>query len=1023
MYKNHRNHMNVKRSFVVGSILCLHDTCFLYPACQKCGSRLLFNLGRFQCPKRDCVSKAQNMNYRYRLSVKVAGKSDVFNITVFGSCLEPYFGAAAGFLHRFCEDLKKELQEPEEEKVQDLLVQAVEHCFIGRSFIFGVKASESQTGGLSFCKSLLQTTANKSRYKKDLAACQITVPNTAVYGCTVINYYKKLLDSASLKYLSPISLLSDSPLITVDQSSDMINNLTSLLSGNTQSYTQINGAHRLSNSWQQDFALTLSSIDCITVEEFSTAETSRAGSKWNIRPPDQVEEATQNRKCNKSTLSAFATSTSQNSSDINVCSTNTMVSLPSSLEVQSLLNNDCRSQYYITSFDELQEDCLKSSFNTQSNGKDSDVFQSANKSCSLLEDSLDYIDSTLWNDLLFSESLGEFIAKVKANRERCDEEIGLLASATADDGSIHSCSLIKVETDSRQNGAQGQNTRSREVSTDSTNCNLTGFRKTGNKENFYCVDSNNPKNVVDGLVLVDGFKSDDVTEKEVSLATASLLWSGDDSDIEHTPSQEAVVQICSTFINPASAGNCSTQPVQSCEPKLHNNQEEQMGECSSFLPKCKATKVNKLTDSFYTTNESYLLNSVNFQTQLAFAKQLLKMKKIDTEFQAQMCIKGHNLDKCDMEPVSRSQLSYVLNLYKNSAFQNLCTSPTEQEYNISGDLFNDTGGNKEEPSLCLSTKCILSKPTSASKAFCKTNFKPNEQQCNISLCLKGAADALENQNNNSSPENDSQNLSEHDFSDSQDFVPFSQSTPVSRFQSLKSFRGRKNKALKMSPYVSTSPMPAAFRQRQVGLFKNGQLEQQSLQIQNVFQQQSGSNQTSVSSNSSLLSNSLISKSYENDSDEWIPPSATKTRRMSSNLSSCVFNIHKSRGVKLFTHVLYANAAMETADSKTTTEGNKENDSSNQCRGDPYMKRPPAGMHTKPSVQQKVFNSTKVLQDKTEKLGPLVSSEIQIRKCLKVNDFTPAAFHSFYAKSETPSWCSPELFTASAELFEDEYQSL
>ncbi|XP_041055821.1 DNA damage-induced apoptosis suppressor protein [Carcharodon carcharias] len=1010
MYKNHRNQMNGKRSFVIASILCLHDTCFLYPACHKCGSRLLLNFGRFHCPKPACVSTAQNTNYRYRLSVKVAGKNDIFNITVFGSCLEPYFGTTAGCLHRYCEDLKK-LQEPEGDKVQGLLVQAVEHCFIGRSFIFGVKASEFLPDMLSSSPSPLQTTINKSRHKKHLVACQIAVPNTAVYGCTVINYYKKLLDSGSIQDMSSISLLSGSPFITVDQSSTMIKSLTSLLSGNTQSFTQLNYANRLSNPWLQDFTLALTSVDCITIEEFSTAETTRVGSKWSISPPYHVEEANQNRNCDKSTSSAFPTSASHNDSDINNCSTNAMVNLPSSLGVLRLPNNDSTRQYYRISFDELQEGCLKSSFCMQrcymhkpgdllTNGKGSDEFQSVDKSYSLLDDSMDYNDSKLWDDLLFSESLGEFIAKVEANQQRCDEKVALFTCVAAVDGSIHSCNLEKLETDNLLNGTREQNSRIREVCTDSTNCNLTGT-----KEND-CAASNNPKGLLNKIV--DDFKSDNVIGKEVPLATALPLSSvdGSISSDMHIPNQEAILQICDTFVNPVSADNCSNKHAQTCEPKLHNFEEEQMSEYSSYLSEHKATEVNTLTDPLYTTNETYVLNNIDFQTAFPSAKQLVKMKKkIDNEFQDQTCINGCNVNKCDIKPASRSQLSSALNLYKNISFQNMCISPTEQEYDVSGDLFNDTGGDKEESSICLKTNlCILSKPKSTSKAFNKTNCKLSEQQCNISpCCLNGAADAEKKQNNNNSPENDTLSLSEHDFSDSQDFVPFSQSTPVSRFQSLKIFRGRETKALKMSPYVRLSPSPAAFKQRQ-----NGQLKQQLLQIQNVLQQQSGSNQTSVSLNSSSLSNSPISKSYERDSDEWIPPSTTKTRIMSSHLS-CAFNINKSRGVKLFTHVSYANAAMETADSKATTEGNKENDSSNQCRGNLYMKRPPAGKHTKPSLQQKVFNSTKVLLNKTEKLRPLVSSEIQIRKGLKVNDCTPAAFHSFHVKSEAPSCYSPELF--------------
>ncbi|XP_072332648.1 uncharacterized protein ddias [Scyliorhinus torazame] len=999
--------MNGNRSFVIASILCLHDTCFLYPACHKCGSRLLLNLGRFHCPKDACESTAENTNYRYRLSVKASRENEIFNITVFGSCLEPYFGTTAGCLHRYCEDLKKKLQKSEGEKVQDFLIQAVEHCFIGRSFIFGLKASEFLPGILSSSANPLQTTINKNKFKKHLVACQIAVPNTAVYGCTVFNYYMKLLGSGSIQGLSPISLLSDSPFIAVNQSSNMIKSLTSLLSGNTQSFTQLNDVNQLSNPWLQDFALALSSVDCITIEEFSTAETSRVRSKWSISRPYHVEEASQNGKDHKSILSAFSTPVSQNGSDINSCGTNTMVRLPSSLKVQRLSTNDCTGQCYSTSFDELQEDCFKSRFNMQrccmqkpedssTNGKDHDEFQPADKSYCLLEDSMDDSDATLWDDLVFSESLDEFIAKVEANQQRCDEKAALFTGVTAVGDSVHSCGLQKLKTDYLPNGTRRQNSRIRDVCTDSTNCNLTGTRKN------YCDDSNNPQGLLNEVM--DGFKCDDTTGKEVHLATALPLRSVDDSvtsDV-HTPSQEAVMQICSIFLSPINAGNCSTKRTQMCEPNLHNVEEKQMGEHSSFLSACKATEVNKLTDPSYTTNESCLLGDFDFQTLFPSANQLLKVKdKIHNVFQNQICIKGCNVDACDIKAASR--LSPTFNLYQNISFQNMSFNSTEQGYDVSGDLFNDTGGNKEEPSICLKTNMsILSKPMSTSKALNETNYKLNEQQSNISLCcLNGAAGAVE-KNNNNSPENDSLNLSEHDFSDSRDFVPFSQSTPVSRFQSLKLFRGRESKPLKMAPYVRPSIRPAAFRQRQ-----NGQPKQQTLPIQNMLHQPSGKNQTSMSLNSSLLSNSIISKS-ESDSDEWIPPSTTKTRIMSSHLS-CAFNINKSRGVKLFTHVSYANAAMETADSKATTEGNKENDSSNQCRGNLYMNRPPAGKHTKPSLQQKVFNSTKVPPNKTEKPGSLVSSEIQIMKSLKVNDCTPAAFHSFYVKNEAPSCYSPELF--------------
>ncbi|XP_043548628.1 DNA damage-induced apoptosis suppressor protein [Chiloscyllium plagiosum] len=988
MYLKPGNHMNMKRSFIVASILCLRDTCFLYPACYECGSRLLLNLGRYHCLKHGYVSTAQDMHYRYRLSVKVARKNDLFNITVFGSCLEPYFGETAGCLQRYCEGLKKKLQEQKEKKNQDLLVQAVKHCFIGRSFIFGVKASEFLPSTWSPSLSPLQAPISMKKYETHLVACQIAVPNTAIYGCTVINYYKKLLDLDNLQDCSPSSMLSDSPFNTVDQSSAMIKSSTSLLSGNAQSFTELNDANRLSNPWQQDFALVLSSGDCVAVEDLSTADTRRVLSKYS--PSYHAAEKCQNRKCNTSTLLHFPTSDFQ-SSDINRYSPPAMVSLP-------LPNDDCMHQYCHTIF-ELQKDCVNSSFNKQryclqnsgdslSNGKDCDENQSIDKSYNLSEDSMDHIDPMLWDDLLFSESLDEFIAKVEANQQRCDEEVTV-------DNSIYSCSLKKLKTDNLLNRTRGQSPRCKEVCTNSTNCNLKRPREFGTEESP-CVDSKNPKGLLNRVV--DVFKND-ITRKENSLTTAPPVLPVDGSIPNDTcpPTQNAVLQIYSTFMNPVNVGNCSTKCVRTCEPKLHNLEKEPLDEYSKFLSERKATEVNKLADSFYIANESDLLNNIGLQTHLPSGKQILKMKKsIDHEFQDSMCIKGHYMGKCDIKPVSISQLSSGSTFYKNTSFQNMSTHCTEQEYNVSGDLFNDTGSDKDEPSTCLRTNLSI-----LSKSFYKINDKLNEQQCSILLCSSDAAVKI--QNNNDPPESDVPNVSEHDFSDSQDFVPFSQSTPVSRLRSLKSFRGREIIPLKMSPCVGPSPRSTGFRQRQ-----NGHLKHQLSQMQKVSQWQFGSNPASVSLNSSLLSNSPISTSYDSDSDEWIPPSTAKTRVLTSHLS-CVSKINKSQGVKLFRHMSYANAAIETADLKAAIMGNKENESDNHCRGNLYMKRPPAGKHTAPSLQNKVFNSTKVLPNKAEMFGPLISSEPQIHKGLKVNDCSPAAFHSFYMKSEAPSCCSPELF--------------
>ncbi|XP_069747080.1 DNA damage-induced apoptosis suppressor protein [Narcine bancroftii] len=996
--------MNEKRYFVAASILHLHDTCFLYPACEKCGSRILFNHGRFQCPRRDCLSIAQNVNYRYRLSAKVAGKGDIFNITIFGSCLEPYFGAAAGFLNRYCEDLKKELEEPEEGKVQDLLVQAVEHCFIGRSFIFGVKASESKTGVLSFSPSFLQSTIRKRKPKKHLIVCQIAVPNTTVYGCTVIHYYKKLLNSIRLKDLSFNSELSTS----IDQSTTKINNL-SYLSDNTQFCTLLTDANQLSNPWQQDFALTFASGDCCTVEEFPSARTSNARSKTSQKYLDHVEGATCKGIFNQRKFSDFATSVSQNSSDINDCCANTTGKLPSSVELHRLRANECTYQFNDSSFE--LEDNLELSFDTQrfctqtfgdslSNWKDTHL--PSDQSCRLL----DCNDSTLWDELPFTESLGEFVAKVEASLERCNEENALPTRVNAlttrvngVDGAIHSCFLKSLEID-YHSGVQAQKRRNGEQDINSTKCKLPKSRKTRNGKNFYEGDSNRLNGTVEHLALADVFKND-LTEKLSSPRRSRSVWSGNDSYTIYTPNPEAAGNLCRTDLSPINADNDSTYSDQTILPEMHNQPEKQVDQLLKNL--------NNHTINKSSTNKFHLLRSADFQTPLPSAKWLLKMKENTLVEDHE-----HNFDKCDQESVGSSRLLSILKNESN-LFHNLCTNL--QEYDVSGELFSDAVGNEEESPLCPKRfQCTLS-PRSASKTFSKTTCKLSEQQCNISLhCMDVAAATLANENNISSPENYSQKLPKCDFVDSQDCIPCSQSTPVSSVKHLKMFRVGEKQVFKTLPYFKTYPKEAGFYQKQGGFHKYDHLKQQLFHIQKVPQ----SNQTSVSSKLSLLDSSPVSKSCTSDSNEWISPSTIKTQR--SCFSPCVLNVHESQGFKLFKNVSHAGSgAIATTDSKTATEANKEEDSSNQFRGHLYIKRTPAGNYTTPSFQHKILHSRKVFQKRTEKLGALVSREFQSRKDPKMNESLPAAFRTF-SENKAQDCYSPELFATSTEFSEVEYSS-
>uniref|UniRef100_A0A8C6C6I5 DNA damage induced apoptosis suppressor n=1 Tax=Monodon monoceros TaxID=40151 RepID=A0A8C6C6I5_MONMO len=92
--------MNRRRKFLLASVLALQNSSFIYPSCQKCFSRILLVSKRSNCPKCGSTGEAENASYRYKLALKVAESNKLFGITVFGSCLDAFFGLTATGLHR-----------------------------------------------------------------------------------------------------------------------------------------------------------------------------------------------------------------------------------------------------------------------------------------------------------------------------------------------------------------------------------------------------------------------------------------------------------------------------------------------------------------------------------------------------------------------------------------------------------------------------------------------------------------------------------------------------------------------------------------------------------------------------------------------------------------------------------------------------------------------------------------------------------------------------------------------------------
>ncbi|NXP35922.1 DDIAS protein, partial [Leiothrix lutea] len=130
--------MNSVQGLLAASVISIQNSCFTYPACQNCFSRLILDSRRFHCLKCGCTGEAKDVSYRYRLSLKIADTNDLFDITVFGTCLDPFFGITAENLQRYIQDFNQLSGETNTESSTRALVHAVETCFIGKRFIFGV---------------------------------------------------------------------------------------------------------------------------------------------------------------------------------------------------------------------------------------------------------------------------------------------------------------------------------------------------------------------------------------------------------------------------------------------------------------------------------------------------------------------------------------------------------------------------------------------------------------------------------------------------------------------------------------------------------------------------------------------------------------------------------------------------------------------------------------------------------------------------------------------------------------------
>ncbi|XP_054432142.1 DNA damage-induced apoptosis suppressor protein [Pteronotus mesoamericanus] len=259
--------MNRKRKFLLASVLALQNSSFIYPSCQKCFSRIILVSKRSNCPKCGSTGEAKNASYRYKLSIKVAESNKLFAITVFGSCLDIFFGLTATDLHRYIQDPNEIPVTLDSAATQKLLTKAVETCFVGQSFIFGVTNFENQHGRGSDSSNILEQHPDGRREIRELVACQMVLPDPGVAGFTVIDYFRQLLPLPDFRKLHGGSQ-------TPNNHSN--NDLSSICGPDSSSYSsESHGRDNFLILWQSSLELT-SIVSQPTDDNFSASDQSKS---------------------------------------------------------------------------------------------------------------------------------------------------------------------------------------------------------------------------------------------------------------------------------------------------------------------------------------------------------------------------------------------------------------------------------------------------------------------------------------------------------------------------------------------------------------------------------------------------------------------------------------------------------------------------------------------------------------------------------------------------------------------------
>ncbi|KAM5222985.1 DNA damage-induced apoptosis suppressor protein isoform 1-T2 [Hipposideros larvatus] len=883
--------MNKRRKFLLASVLALQNSSFIYPSCQKCYSRVTLVSKRSNCPKCGSNGKVENASYRYKLSIKVAESNKLFGITVFGSCLDAFFGLTATDLHRYIQGPNEIPEALGSEATQNLLTKAVETCFVGQSFIFGVTNFENQPGQGSDSSNFLPQCPGRRREVKALVACQIVLPDPRVAGFTVIDYFHQLLQLSDFRRLHGGSQTPNSHLLALEHSGS---DLSSIRCPDSSSYFfESHSRDNFLRFCQPSLELTSIVSQLTDDDNFSALEQSKA-----------IDTPHQNRKC-----ISFAEATGSNSCHEVIQGPWSLVSymdkkstapeLGQELGLQA--NQPCvvhsnhheigvtGSNLFPLKMQEALEPSNTKSFHSAVENKN------RYSQCELtrhqhhevntppsLEERPTYCppsslkleevaggsqdcDPEMWDDLPFSESLNKFLAAIESE-----------ITITQTDASSTKCHLDndidKLHTDHTGLSVIPQRTTG---ALHTPPIALRSSQETGKansgKDDFLSNYEANPTPNVQ-------------KESQPGHTAEAISISSHERDISEYFLPNAYL----SALLPSSKGlgttgtrRKSTKIPHRAEILLKHNTSENDPSClsSKYFNGCGGKSLSEMSEKL-TTLCSWKYNDVSDVCNLE-NKHYSSRWSDNQGDSLTICRKlTYPLEAlCSSPNGSTNALEEVPYGHTNNLTQNYCPGH-EGSYNVSADLFDDSAKEtdvateitKKSQDILLQWGKSLAKNHLSESDFSLRPLSESSSQSSQKLSLQNMSASIYPKTYSSPP--DLQSDLENDFEDSRDFVPCSQSTPVAQFHQTR-IHGMKGAFKKLPTFYSD--LHVNYKKTKI-LSENEAQQATPSCPKNLKRPSQKSRRSPIMSGIAqpeVFNNYPVAECLESDTDEWVPPTTKR----------------------------------------------------------------------------------------------------------------------------------------------------